>query len=269
MEDYNNPEITEEENVEEEELSFSDKIVGVFSEPFATFESIAKFKLKFGDWFLPLIIVAIIAVSSQYILMMSPDIKLEIVKKQQEAVQERLDTAVKSGSITREQADQRMEMIGQGFTNPLFMVIGIITGIIGFVVIIFIIATFYFILAKFILKGDGSYTGALIATSMPMFINLVQAILIIIVSLALGTLIKSFSIATFFGMDTTTFTGFILSRVEIFSIFGYVVTGIALSKLFKAESAKKYIVAVLASWLIVTTILFYMSHSFKFLQNMI
>lgn len=270
MEDYTNPEITEEENLEEE-LSFSDKIVGVFSEPKTTFESIAKFDLKFTDWFLPLIIVAILAISSQYILMLSPEIKHELITKQKDAIQEQFDEAIRKGDITQEQVDRQMDIMDEhiGSTNPLFMVIGLISGIIFFFIVFFVIATFYFILAKFILKGDGSYTGAMIAASMPMFINLVQLILIIIVSLAMGVYIKGFSIATLIGMDNTTVTGFLLSRFEIFSIFGYVVTGIALAKLFKSESVTKYVISVLASWLIFTSIIFYLAQSFKFLQNMI
>lgn len=269
MDDYTNPEINEEENLEDEELSFSDKIVGVFTEPVATFEAIAKNDLKFIDWFLPLLIVAVLAVSSQYILMINPEIKLEMIKKQTAAIEKQFEEAVQKGDMTQEQADRQMEIIESqmGSTNPLFMTIGVVSGILAFFIFFFIVAAFYFILAKFILKGDGSFTGAMIATAMPMFITLVQLILIIIVSLAVGTYIKGFSLATLFGMETDTLVGFVLSKFEIFTIYAYTVVGIALAKLFKAESAVKYIAAVIASWLVVSLIIFYLSQSFTFLQS--
>lgn len=271
MNDYTNPEIQEEELLEDEELSFSDKAVGVFTEPIATFESIAKYDLKFIDWFLPILIVAILAISSQFLLMINPEIKHEIIKKQMTAIEERIDEAVESGQMSQAQGEQQLEIIQSrmGDTNPVFMLIQGGIGLVMFFIVFFIIAAFYFILAKFILKGEGSYTGAMIASALPSFITLLQLILIIIVSLVMGKLIKGFSIATLLGMGNDTLVGFILSRFEVFSIFAYSVTGIALAKLFKAESVKNYIIAVIASWLVASTIIWVLSQSFSFLENFI
>ncbi|HEX9741018.1 MAG TPA: hypothetical protein VGA29_09590, partial [Ignavibacteriaceae bacterium] len=43
-----------------EELSHTDKMTGIFTEPSATFERIAKFTVKTVDWFLPMLILFLI-----------------------------------------------------------------------------------------------------------------------------------------------------------------------------------------------------------------
>ena len=262
MEDYTNPELQEEEILEEEEeLSFSDKIVGLFTEPSATFESIAKYDLKFVDWFLPFFILMIVLLSSQFILAINPEIELEMFQQASETIQKSVD----AGDITQQQAEMQLDFM----KTPMFAVIQIIGGSIASFFMFFVIVTFYFILAKFALKGDGSYKGAMVATSFPAFITLVQMILLIIVSFAFGTHVKSFSLTTLLDLDIKTFAGFILSKIDPFTIFSFTVTGIAFAKLFKSEDVKKYVFAIIGSWLGFSLLIFALSKSIPFFDNFI
>lgn len=64
----------------EAELSHTDKMVGIFSEPSTTYESTAKFPPRTMDWFLPLLFVVILSIASQFILFSNPEIKYQIVQ---------------------------------------------------------------------------------------------------------------------------------------------------------------------------------------------
>ena len=89
---------------QEEELSHSDKMIGVFSEPASTFEKISKFPPKTMDWFLPILLLAVLVSIQQIVYRGNPDIAYQLRQKQMEAIEKRLDAQVESGQITREQA---------------------------------------------------------------------------------------------------------------------------------------------------------------------
>ena len=261
MEEYTNPEIQDEEILEEEELSLSDKIIGVFTQPMSTFKSIVNFDLKFIDWFLPYFLFLIIQVSSQFIVMTNPEIRMEINAKSMELMQPFVD----SGQMTEADVERQMEMGNSTIAKTL----GVITGVIGGFIMFFIISGLYFIIAKFILKGDGSYTGVMIAFGLTSLIILLQQILLIIASLAAGKHFTSFSLTTLLGMDIKTIEGFALSFFEPFKIAYYIIFSIALGVLFKSADLKKYIITVISIWIGFSAIFFVAAQSFPFLNAFI
>ena len=62
--------------------------------------------------------------------------------------------------------------------------------------------------------------------------------------------------ASLIGMDVKTLTGFLLSRLDVFSIWFYVVVGIAFAKMFKSNDTKKYVITSLVIWLVFMFIIF-------------
>lgn len=67
---------------EMEELSHTDKIVGVISEPSTLFSKLAFAKVKVIDWLLPILALMIIAIATTFIYMSNPEIKLEMQQQQ-------------------------------------------------------------------------------------------------------------------------------------------------------------------------------------------
>src|SRR5574338_1018652 len=115
---------------EMEELSHTDKIVGVISEPSNLFSKLSFIPTKATDWILPLIALIVVAIVSTFIYMSNPEIKLEMQQQQEKAMQEQFDKMVESGQMTREQADEQidmtMEMMGGTRMMQVFSSIGII-----------------------------------------------------------------------------------------------------------------------------------------------
>jgi Yip1 domain len=254
---------TEPETPNGEELSHSDKMIGVFTEPGKTFTEIAKFPPRNKDWVIPILILFLLVGLIQRISMMNEEVYFEIKQQQSEPIEQQ----VEEGSITREQADQQLEAIDTFMLGPISWVTTIAGSLIGGFIIFFIIVTFYFLFIKFLLKGDGNYSSALVANGLTAYITIVLVIVAGILTLLFGTLVKDTSLATLLGSDRSTITGWIFAKIDPISIWAYIVLSIGYAKMFKSESTGKYYALVFGIWIIVGLILFFVAQSVPFLKN--
>ena len=248
-----NPETTETPVEPEEELSHSDKMIGIFTEPSSTFEKIAKFPVKTIDWLLPVLILLVVVAITQILVMSNKEIYYQAKQKQMQQIEKTFDQMVAKGQITREQADeqlekarQRMEM-GRGALGKVLQTLGIF--IVGFI-FFFIVALIYFLFAKFAFKGDGGYTSVLVASGLTSYIVIIQIVLAAILAMAFGRLLNGLSIAALADIDKSTFVGFILGKIDPFSIWAYAIVSIGLAKMFKSTSTTKYFLLVFGVWIL-------------------
>lgn len=259
----NQVEQTEPELPPEEELSHSDKMIGVFSEPAKTFEYTAKFPPRAKDWFIPFLILLLLVGVIQRISMMNEEVYFEIKQQQTEGIEQQ----VEEGNLTREQADEQIDQIDTFMRGPIGWVTTIAGSLIGGFIVIFIIVGFYFLFIKFLLKGDGNYSSALVANGLTAYISLVQVVVAGILTLLFGTLVRDTSLAALLGTDRTTIEGWLFAKIDPITIWAYIVLSIGYAKMFKSESTGKYYVLVFGIWLIAGLILFFISQSVPFLQN--
>jgi hypothetical protein len=254
MDDFTKPDVENSitESEQELELSHSDKMIGVFSEPATTFEKTSNFPPRTNDWLLPLIFMVVIAIISNILLMSNPAIKYEVTQKGVEAMRKGFDDAVAKGRMTQEQADEqieqmqdRMESMGAGMQIIQYVSIAFMTFI-----VFFIVSLIYFVVSKFILKGDGNYVSAMIGNGLPYYINIVQVIVMTILSLALGRFFSGTSVAALLETDKTTFMGFLLGKLDVFTIWALIITGIGLAKMFKSTKTGAFIGTILGIWIV-------------------
>lgn len=255
---------------EMEELSHTDKIVGVLSEPSSLFSKLSSVNVKVTDWLLPLLALMVVAIITTVVYMSNPEIKLEMQQQQKKAMQEQFDKMVESGQMTREQADEQLDRTSEMMNNPMFTYLFPAIGIVVMTLLwFFVITTLAFLIAKFALKGNGSYSQAMSSMGLPLYISVVGGIVIIILALIMGKMVTGVNPAALTGMDVKTFPGFLLSRLDVFSIWYYVVVGIAFAKMFKSDNVKKYVITALAVWLIFMFIIFGLSTVSPFFGGMI
>jgi hypothetical protein len=250
----------------EEELSHSDKMIGVLSEPASTFEKIAKFPLKTIDWLLPALIFFLVICVTQVVINSNKAIHSQIVDKQMEKIEKNFDQAVASGKMTAEEKTQQMDTIqdrmeNYGALQIIFTFVGVFIG--GFIVF-FIINGFYFLFVKFLLKGDGNYTSVLVANGMPLYIAIINVILATILSLAFGRMLQDVSVASFLDSDRSTLIGFILAKLDIISIWVYIAFSIGLAKLFKSASTANYYLTVFGIWIFGGLLFFFLAKAVPF-----
>jgi len=271
MEDLNDDQLNQEEfseDNEEYELSHIDKMVGLFSEPATIFEKIAQAPIKVVDWLLPVIVLIVVVSLSTVILQSNPQIKYEMVEKQTAAMEKTMEEYVNSGAMTQERADEQIErtreMMNKGGIAMLIpQLIGI--PIVAFLVF-FVISGFFYGVSRLILNGDGTFSNSMVAYGLPFYIAAVQSILILIVAMLMNKLVTDLSIATFLDIDKQEIVGFLLSKVDIISIWFYVVVGIAYAKMFKSENTAKYVGTIIGLWLGFSLFVFYLAKAVPFLS---
>lgn len=259
---------TEETSGENGELSHSDKMIGVFTEPARTFFLTSKFPPRTKDWVIPVLLLFFVAALIRIIAMTNEEVYFEAKKQGIE----RIEKMVESGALTQEQGEEAINSVDQQmqFMNgPIGWVITIATTLIFGVVVILIIVGIYYLLIKFLLKGEGTFSSALVTTGLVSYISILQIIIAGILTMLLGKMIMDTSLASLIGSDKLTLTGWFLAKIDPISIWAYIVLSIGFAKMFKSESTGKYYALVFGVWLIGMFILFQLAQAVPFLQNFI
>jgi len=265
LQNQDNPEVDLDEE-EELELSHTDKLVGVFTEPSTIFAKMAHSAPKAIDWLIPALILILVVNLASWVLMSNPNIKYATVEKQMAMVEKQFNDAIAAGQMTQDQADQQLEGIRERMEEAGgFGVQNVIGSLIFIFLFLFIIAGVYFLCAKFILKGDGTYSHALVGYGLPFYISVVQWILIAILGLMMEKSMQDLSLATLMDADKATFVGWLLAKVDIFSIWIYSVIAIAYAKLFKSESTTPYFIMIFGLWIGFSLLFFLLAKAVPFL----
>lgn len=256
-----------EQDSSEQELSHSDKMIGVITAPSETFEKIAKFPPKTMDWFLPVLILCLVVALTQILVMTNPEIAFQAKQKQLEAIQKGFDDAVAKGQMTQAQADEQISnieerMASSGAITYVFQTVGIFIFVFVF---FFILCGIYFLFAKFVLKGDGVYASVLVADGLISYIGIIHVILAAIFAFAFGRLLRDVSLASLLDMDKSTIAGWLMAKIDPLTIWANVVLSIGLAKMFKSDSVVKYFIMVFGLWIVGGLLLWFLAKAVPFL----
>lgn len=232
------------------ELSITDKVVGLFTEPSNLFSNLSKQKPKSIDWAIPLVIMILLAISIQFLVLNNPVLKHQVVQEQMDRIEVMLNDAVEQGKMTQGQAEQQLDAIAermdQQMSAGLIMTIIIIIAI---SLIFFFAATgVYVLIIKLGLKGSGTYKEGLTAYGLPGHIMILQLIITIILMLYMGDIKIGTDAAKILGYDVQEFSGYLLSYIDPLKIWFYVIVGIAFAKMFKSEKTGVYVSTMLGVW---------------------
>ena len=251
---------TEQLNELEEEGKFghTDSIVGLFTEPIPTFEKMALHPPKTIDWLMPVLLLAIAVIFSNYLMFTNAEIKYSLIEKQMTMTEKKIQELVDKGTITEKAADEQLEKMRKLIEKNIrgFSPIMIISTFISVFIKFFIVASVFLIFAKFILKGEGNYQTSMIALGLPAYITIFQVIIMVIFALVLSRLMAGLSVADFLDMDKSTYAGFLLSFLDPFSIWFYAVVSIAYVKLFKSTKVMHSFITVFGLWIGFSVFLF-------------
>lgn len=253
------------------ELNHSDKIVGLFTEPAKTFESMSKYPVRTIDWLLPVFLMLLAVSLSTILISSNKQLGEEAKRKQMAKIEKGLQEQVNKGTLSQEQANEQLAKIEERFDprNPLMMVITFFSIVVFGLVFFFLITGIYYLFSKFALGGVGTYKSSLAANGLVGYIGILQVLLTTILAFTMGRIFADTSVASFMNIDKTTFTGMLLSKVDVVSIWIYIVLSIALAKMFKSTSTVKYYVMVFGLWIFWSLFIHFGSKAFPVLENFI
>ena len=253
---------------EEFDIGHSDKIVGLFTEPGKTFSKMSNFPPKTIDWIIPILIVIIVSILSQIVLMNNPVIKHEIMEKNIAKIEKQFKEMVEKGQISQSQANEQLDTMRDRMQQGgALQLIGIIVGIPIFTFIFFfIVSGVLLIIAKYILGGEGTFKSVMAAYGLPYYVIALQVIIMVIAALVMNKFLTGISAADLMSTDKSTFIGFVLGKLDIFSIWFYILVGIGLAKMFKSDNSSKYIVSTLGMWIGFSLLFFLLAKALPFLN---
>ncbi len=249
-------------------LSFTDKITGVLAEPVSFFKQLSHEKPAALNWLIPLLVLVVISSATNYIMINNPVIRVQAVDKQMAIIEKALDDAIASGQIPREAADAQREQYRERIEQQIESgtIITIISQLVVVFVLFFIVSGIFHLLSHFALKGEGTYATALSAYGSAYYILIVQVIAVLILALATDKLITGIHAGLLLDLDSKQFGGFLLSKLDPFTIWFYSIVSIGFAKLYRSNSVSKYFITVFAFWIGFSVLFFIASTQFPFLK---
>jgi hypothetical protein len=214
---------------EESDLNHSDKAVGVITEPAVIFSEMSKYPPKVIDWLLPFSLFLTLVILSQVIQYSNPEIAYDAKQQQITAMEKRFDEEVKAGRMSREEA----ERITENVSKMDFTVLRLIGTFFSILIFFFLIAAIYFLFGRFVFKGEGGYSSALVSSGLPMYIGIIEVLVYTIAALVIGKGMANASVGSFMGILPNTPFGILMWLLNPFAIWSFIVVGIGLGKMFR------------------------------------
>jgi hypothetical protein len=239
-----------------EELSKVDAISGVFTSPGDTYETIASTPKK-NYWLMAILICIAMGLIATFLFMRDTELAAKTMEKQKRKIREQMEEKVKSGSMSREEAETAIQQ-SEKFTNAgsvLFRVIGFAGAVVGPFLLLFVLSLVYLIILK-IMKAEFDFTNLMNVVGLAMVIGALGNLIGTVISVLKGE-ISSTGPALFLTESAVGEKVYgVISKIDVFSIWFYVIVGIGISKIAKIETSKAMLVAFIpfVLYLIITFI---------------
>ncbi len=244
-----------------EEMSFTDKVVGVISE--APSQFFAKYKLQrktTADWLLPLVLYLLIFGVTQIVHFSNPDLVQDVKSKARKAALEQLEKEEISQAEKQqrtEQLEQQLQFIG----TPIYHVITVISvfamGFIGF----FIVAGVLYFFVRVVYQDPLEFRDVMVANSVINYIGIIQLFVALIISFATSRIVLDTSLSSIFNIERTTLTGYLLYLVDFISLWILWVKGVALEQ-FAGAPKYRYRITVFGLWIVLMGVLYAIKDAF-------
>jgi hypothetical protein len=225
-------------------MSLSEKLAGIFASPGEVFENVRLTPQTNSNWLVPTLLLIVVTLILSYLTISNPTLVDQMTAIQRDAIEK----MVEEGRMTQEQADAQMERMGPG--SP-FLLIGILVGPPIFTFIrLFFLALVFWVMGKTAMKATAPYLKVTEVVGLTLYIGIVEVLVTTGLAFGMNNLFASPSLALLVSdFDINDKLHLVLAKVNIFTLWTIVVTGIGLSKLFQRD-LPKVLVLVFALWVL-------------------
>jgi hypothetical protein len=190
------------------------RMVGALFSPGRTFAAVNA-HAEHRDWYLPMIVIAIVGMFSAYLLMSTAK------TAGMQAVQEQL---AKDESLTEEQRGLALEsaqrMMGLG---------AVVLPSIGTAVMIFVQAAIFLALSNFVFGGDGTYKKTLAVVSYSSLVAIPAAVITVLLTMATGSTTFQVGLGLLVpGSMEASYINHFLSMITVFAVWKYLLIAVGL-----------------------------------------
>lgn len=234
----------------QEDISLSDAMTGVFTEPRAAFEGVKNSK-KRSYWLVPTIILIIFTIAASFMVINDEELYSEIKTMQSDAVKKRMEERVKEGKMSQEEMNQTIERTEKFMdkSSPFFLASSILGPLIGGFIILFLRALILWIVIK-IFKGSASYMLVVCVAALSGLIDIISTVINTVLAIVMGRLMVNIGPSLIFAKDSLNENMMkFVSHFDLISIWYLIVLGIGLAAASNLKSSKT-IPAVFVLWII-------------------
>jgi hypothetical protein len=234
---------------ESSEMSFSDKVMNVFSAPGELFEGIAKSEKQNSNWSIPLILTMIAGIIFVFVAFSQAPIQDQVREQQEKGFQKQ----VESGKMTQEQADRTLSMIPKP-GSPLSMVISAVFVVFVTAAMLFGFALAFWLVGKWVFKAPATYSKVLEVVGLSMYVSVLGSIITLLLVVAMGSIYATPSLALAVShYDPANKVDKLLASVNLVTFWYLAVVSVGLGKIFSVSTTKA-LVAVGVLWAVWTAI---------------
>lgn len=239
------------------QLSITDAISGTFTSPGPTYETIEATPKK-NYWLVSIIICVVLALISTFIFLNDTELVDKVMDKQKQKMYETMDEKVKSGQISKEDANIAIEQ-AEKFMDPegLFFQISAFGGSIITTFITMLIYSLIGIIIIKIFKGSFTYINLLNVISLSMIISAAGDLINVFVSVMLGDLSSVSLGLALKSMEIPENVNAVLTGLSVFKIWAVAVMSVGIAKVGKIKTMPVMIImfAVIILYTVITSII--------------
>lgn len=253
LENIPKQDLPEEQNLQpatQTDISVSDAMTGILSEPGDTYEAV-KISTKRSYWVWPTIIFIVITLVSTFLVMRDDELYSDIKTKQTQAMKERFEEQVKAGKMSQEQMNETMDKMDKGFnrSSPFFIISTTIGPAISILLILFLKGLVIWLIFK-ALKGSASYMLMICVLGLANIIQAMQSIIDTVLAIVMGRLQANLGPALIFTAESIGDSMYkFVSHFDLFNIWYLIVIGIGIAKVSNLKSSVS-IPVIFAVWLV-------------------
>jgi hypothetical protein len=232
-------------------MSLSARLLNIFAVPGDVFDDIREIPCRVSNWLLPVIISSIIGVIAALIMFSQPAIQQEIKEQQVKAIEKQ----VEAGKMTRQQADQALEVM-QKFAGPtLLKIAGSVGAVVYSVVKVFGWAFILWIIAQLFLKQKTSYLKWAEVAGLALMIAVLGQIVTLLLTVNLARLIATPSLGLLVeNFDVNRKSHLLLGAVNVFNLWYVGVIASGFSRIMRIPFIRGFTL-VFAYWVLLELLL--------------
>src|SRR5207302_10621952 len=192
--------------------SLTGRLLNIFAAPGDVFEEIKSAKASTANWLVPILIVALVTITSFVLTLSQPTIKQQIIEMQEKAI----DQQVAAGKIKPDQAKafkEQMAAVPPWVMQLLGVVQGVVAGFCG----TFWWALVVWLLGKLALKSEFPFLKALEVSGLTMMIFALSVVITTLLIVILGNLMARPALSVFVSeFNPTSKLHLLLGSVNLF-----------------------------------------------------
>jgi len=223
------------EAVQRPPSSLISRLLNIYAAPGEVFDEIRTNKPSTANWLVPLLLTCLVGVIYSFAVFSQENILHSMREAQEKAMQKQVD----AGKMTKQQADQALE-VSERFMGPTLMkVFGSVGAVVANCVMLFLAALIIWLLGRWVFKNRFPYVKAMEVAGLAGTINILGGIVAMLLAVVMGNLAMSPGpVLLVHEFDPANKVHVFLSQLNVFMLWYIALLSLGLAKLCQTAFGK-------------------------------